>query len=320
MNQSKSFIKLPEALLDNLPDSRPKPYFHTWLKLEKNVPCGVIKEYSKKKHRIAKEIGVSERTLRNHLKDILSEGLATLENDTLRLVSKWRTPYFDFTYRFKSKKKHTKAKTKPVLLDNLSSVKEATFHTKLSSQLRKQKYVFDKKNEALGKKKKVSREKQIANSIYTIHNQSGKLQNEIQQGYLSDPNFDASEYVKGIKYSAALIGHHLKKHEQPIRNNEEQLGLKKISEITGFNSFTSIRKYRRKLRAKKVLTEVRAKLKRVIKYVWVNGVKQIKKIKFSPKYHIMDKFGNIYRKESNTYQTDRYYIAINIDGSIRYIN
>lgn len=317
MNQSKDYIRIPEALLDNIPDGRPKPYFYTWLKLKRNIPCGFVKEFSAKKHRIAKEIGVSERTLRNHLKEILSEGLATLENDTLRLISKWKTPYFEFSLRKGNK---TKAKTKPVKLDSLNSIKEAAFHTKLSSQLRKQKYVFEKKNELLGRKNRVSREKQIANSIYTSHNQSGKLQNEIKQGCLNDSEFDASSYVKAIKYSAALIGEHLKKHEQPIRNKEEQLGLNKISEITGFNSFTSIRKYRRQLRAKKVLTEVKAKLRRVIKYVWVNGVKQIKKIKFIPKYHIMDKFGNIYRKESNTYKTDRYYIDINIGGNIKYIN
>ena len=297
---NRNHIILPEGLLDNLPNKRPKPYFLTWLKLKKAVECGFIKNISKNKHRIAKEIGVSERTLRNHLHQMLEEKLVFIENDTLRLVSKWRTNYHDYTSGGK-KFSANKVRKKRVSLKSLTDLKEAVVHTRVSSQLAKQRYAFKQKNKG---KEKIPRSRQIAKQIFNNYIESGNIRNQIEGKLIADPD----AHIKSARFVSRLYGEYLSRHEGKQFDKHSKVGVKKLAQITGYNSLTSIRKYKKRLISKGSLEEKRAKLRRVIKYEFKDGVKVARKVKFTPHYHIMDKFGNVYRKDCNMYIANPYHL------------
>jgi hypothetical protein len=274
-------------------NGRPKPFMQTWLLLKTNNRSSHYKDLKQSYSKIAKAIKISESTLRNHIKQMVYEGFATIDNNSLRLVSIWRNPI--------------RYKTREYTLGHYGKIKKATinplnlklevFQYKLKQQITRQNYKEKEKSKLLGRKPK-DRVKEIKVELLTDvfeNGSTGRKMIEIQQNAMiplsqKDDVYERSR--KGLNIVCEALACKLAMNEKNLISKSSQLSLQRLGEITGYTSSTSLRMYRAALKANSGLYEEKA------------VSLPLKDKKFSLKYHYKDKFGNIFRKVTIRYHVD----------------
>jgi REP element-mobilizing transposase RayT len=274
----------------------------TWLLLKTKNKSSHYKGLKQSYSKIAKSINVSESTLRNHIKQMVYEGFASTENNSLRLVSIWRNP-IRFKTREYTKKNYGKIKKATI---NPLNLKLEVFQYQLKQQITRQNYRENEKNKLLGKKPK-NKAKDIKRSLLIDTYENGKL-NRVRERIDNNQLIDKSQkdyqfdmVRKGFNLICDVLSHRLVMNEGLSISKASQLSLSKLSDITGYSSKSSLRVYRNALKSNSGLTEE------------LDFSIPLKNKKFSFKHHYKDKFGNIYRKKCIRYNVD----TIPMEGVIK---
>lgn len=227
------------------------------------------------------------------------EGFATIENDKLRLVSKWRNP---ISYKTREYTKGHYGKLSKTTI-NPHNLKLEVFQYQLKQQITRQNYRASQK---LKFKKPISRANQIKNQLLDNIYQNGvkgKILKDICENELiqeSDRTNVFDMQVRGLKLVCEAVSHKLALNEGKEISKSASLSLNKISEITGYASPNSLRAYKTALKENSGLIEERNVSKKVIGK------------KFVPHYHFKDKFGNIFRKECIRYEVGTKEIQVEV--------
>lgn len=285
----KEIIRVPVEFLANI-NGRPKPYMETWLLLKTQNKSSHYKNLNKNYDTIARSIKVSTSTLRSHIKQMVKEGYATIENNSLRLVSVWRNPT---RYKERSYTHHNYGKIQKALI-NPRNLKLEVFQYKLKQQISRQNYREKEKLKLIGKKPK-NRLKEIKVQLLTDVFENGstsRMRTRILEDTLIPLAQKENVYEKnrkGLNLVCEALACKLALNEGNSISKSSSLSLVKLSELTSYSSNTSLRMFRRLLKEYSGLSEE------------VSTSIPLKNKKFSMKYHYKDKFGNIYRKECIRY-------------------
>jgi hypothetical protein len=291
-----SLIKVPIEFLANI-DGRPKPFMQTWLLLKAKNKSSHFKDIRYNYKRISQLIKVSESTLRNHIKQMVYEGYASIDNGTLRLVSVWRNPT-----RFKDRlytKNHYSKITKTTI--NPYNLRLEVFRYKLKQQVNRQNYRAEQKDKLAGKRptnqiKKIKSE--LLNSFYE-NGRTCNIRSKIQNDSTildSQKEIQYDNQIAGLKLVCEALAYKVSKQEGKSISKSSQISTLKIKELTSYCS-TSIRSYRRALKVNSVLQEEK------------DASLPLKGKKFCLKHHYRDKFGNVYKKQPLRYNVENSPIA-----------
>jgi hypothetical protein len=287
----KELVRVPVEFLASF-NGRSKPYLTTWLKLKAINRSSHFKDITKQYPSIAKQINVSESTLRNHVRDMKDNGFATITNGTLRLVSVWRNPIKNKERKYTQG--HYGRLSKVYIHPENLKIEVQRFQ--IIQQLKRQAFRDAEKRKAKGQAPKKDIEKRIKEELLTSSFQNGTTRRkyDLIQNDSSIPDSKKDEayemFRKGQSLVCEALAAHLAcKNEKVTLGSETRISMNKISDLTGYSSHTSIRAYRRAFLKASVLTIEQGRSRKLIGK------------KFTPHHHYKDKFGNIFKKECNRY-------------------
>lgn len=292
MSTNQDIVRLPLEFLANI-KGKAKPYMSTWLKLKTKNKSGHYKNYKKSYKSMAQSISVSESTLRNHIKEMISNGFATINNDTLRLVSVWRNP-ISFKDRRYTEKNYGRFRKLNI---NTHNLKLEVFQAQFRQQVERQNYRERQRLKLLGKKPK-NKVKKAKSDVLTNAIQNGTLGRLRDKIYFNDaiPSHQKENAIDSMKKCLEIgveaWSHYVVLKEGNSVNKSAKVSLNKICDITGFKSKNSVRLYKTALKLNSGLVEE------------IRDSKIVIGKKFVPHYHYKDKFGNIFKKECYSYNVD----------------